>query len=625
MPRHDGPLRLTDWFCGAGGSTQGIATIPGVQPTHAANHWAKAIESHAANFPDVEHWKGDIRDIDVRKLPDSELFWSSPECTTWSRARGKGRDYANADIVLPGMEEPAPPEEVERSRALMEEVPLYLEAMVLRGRPVLAGVVENVVEIRDWTDWGRWRSQIEGLGYRTRLIALNSMHAQSVRTARAPQSRDRLYLAYWHKSLRRDPDWEKWLRPAAWCPTCEGWVSAVQVFKDPKRDMGRYRSQYVYRCPQVACRGQVVEPEFLPAYTAIDWSVWGERIGDRARPLAVKTVARIEAGIQKFARPITLEAAGHTFERRPGVRTWPADGPLTTLTSTATKAVAVPPLLVPVEGRDGKQPSTVHRPLRTQSTRAETALVTVPLLVPAGGTWNDTATPVTDAMRTRSTRENEALVVAPFISTLRGRSGSHPASDPLTAITASGAHHGLVVAPFIAEPRGGGSIARPVAEALATVTASGNRHGLVPSGMVMRNNGSRGSGGEHCTALDDAMRTLTTTGHQSLVTWGWDEWASLYAYDSGEVRSLLRELPTQTTVEGDALLYGAGLPAVEDCLFRMLEPHEIGAGMAFASDYVVLGNRRERVRQYGNAVTPPAAEVIVSALVECITGEDVAV
>jgi len=56
----------------------------------------------------------------------------------------------------------------------------------------------------------------------------------------------------------------------------------------------------------------------------------------------------------------------------------------------------------------------------------------------------------------------------------------------------------------------------------------------------------------------------------------------------------------------------------------MLEPHEILAGMAFAADYVVLGNRRERVRQAGNAVTPPCAEVIVSALVEAITGEVVA-
>ena len=34
---------------------------------------------------------------------------------------------------------------------------------------------------------------------------------------------------------------------------------------------------------------------------------------------------------------------------------------------------------------------------------------------------------------------------------------------------------------------------------------------------------------------------------------------------------------------------------VDDCLFRMLEPHEVAAGMAFPADYQWLGNRRERV------------------------------
>lgn len=131
--------------------------------------------------------------------------------------------------------------------------------------------------------------------------------------------------------------------------------------------------------------------------------------------------------------------------------------------------------------------------------------------------------------------------------------------------------------------RGGGSFARPLAEALATVTASGSHHGLTVPGA-------------------------------------WEQWAALYSYDSG-VRSLAQALPTQTTVEGDALLTGA-LPSVEDCMFRMLEPHEIGRGMAFFPDYIVLGNRREQTRQYGNAVTPPVAEVLVSALVEAITGED---
>nr|WP_234018572.1 DNA cytosine methyltransferase [Streptomyces sp. SID8377] len=67
----------------------------------------------------------------------------------------------------------------------------------------------------------------------------------------------------------------------------------------------------------------------------------------------------------------------------------------------------------------------------------------------------------------------------------------------------------------------------------------------------------------------------------------------------------------------------AGEIDVNDVLFRMLEPHEIGRAMSFHPDYVVLGSKRDRVRQYGNAVTPPVAEVILCALVEAITGEPI--
>jgi DNA (cytosine-5)-methyltransferase 1 len=543
-------------------------------------------------------------------------------CPKWSQARGQKRDYHEQPGMIAEFE-PLRPEADERSRALMWDVPRYLAGMQRRGKPVLAGVVENVVDVRAWCDWGEWVDSIRKLGYKTRLIALNSMHAQSVNAPRAPQSRDRLYLAYWHESLRRDPDWNRWLRPAAWCPDCCEWVKAVQSFKKPGADMGRYRAQYVYRCPQVKCRNRIVEPEFTPAWAAIDWTLRGERIGDRAKPLAPKTLARIAAGIKEHARPITLEAAGNTFERRPGVRAWGVDEPLTTFTTTQTRAVATPPLLIPVEGRDGTSPARpVTDQMRTQTGRHETglavppflmrhytprgreaqmttavdrpsptltasttpAMVTPPMLVPAGGTWNDTPSSVGDVMRTRTTRDTE----------------------------------GVLIPPFIAELRGGHSDHRSVDATLATVTASGNHHGLVVpnGGMVMRNNGSRGDGGEHCTSLDDVMRTLTTAGHQSLVTW-----YDLFQYDTGTIRSLLEALPTQTTVQGDAVLSGVGLPAVEDCEFRMLTPEEVGRGMAFVDGYVVLGNQRERVRQYGNAVTPPVSEVIVSALVECIRGE----
>ena len=62
-------LRLLDWFCGAGGSSQGCHAVPGVEVAWAANHWEKAIASHAANFPATDHWIGDIRDEPVAGWP----------------------------------------------------------------------------------------------------------------------------------------------------------------------------------------------------------------------------------------------------------------------------------------------------------------------------------------------------------------------------------------------------------------------------------------------------------------------------------------------------------------------------------------------------------------------------
>ena len=48
------------------------------------------------------------------------------------------------------------------------------------------------------------------------------------------------------------------------------------------------------------------------------------------------------------------------------------------------------------------------------------------------------------------------------------------------------------------------------------------------------------------------------------------------------------------------------------------------AGMAFPADYFMTGNRREQVKQSGNAVTPPAARDLIATVTAAITGEEVA-
>lgn len=541
-------LRLNDWFCGAGGATQGAHSVPGISPILAANHDQLAIDTHSTNFPDVEHFRGDIKDLDVAKHPYAEIFWASPECTNWSKAKGKAVDF-DKEPALFG--DPDIADDVARSRALMQDVIRYLEGMHLRQQPVLAGVVENVVDIRKWVLWGEWLRRIEKLGYKTRLIALNSMHAQPRRTPYAPQSRDRLYLAYWHESLGRDPDWDKHLRPTGHCSSCDEDVAAVQAWKRPGVDMGRYKQQYVYRCPKVSCRGQEVEPYFVPALAAIDWSIPGQRIGDRDKPLAEKTRARIAAGIARYWRPLHIEAGGHTYDAadpkhaqygNPNsyYRAWPTDSEaFKTFHTIESKA-----LVIPVEGRDGKQPQSAMRPMRTQTAR------------------------------------NESGIAWPFIAELRGGgSKARSTTEPIATVTASGNHHALLT-PYY----GNSSTARPSTDPMGTLATRDH------FALVMRNNGSKGSGVEMMTPVYEFLRTLTTKGHQSLVTPGDLEAASLL---------------------------------VDDCLFRMFEPHEIHAGMAFVPDYIVLGNKRQKVKQLGNAVTPPVAEVLVSALVECIQGHDI--
>lgn len=506
-------LRAMSWFCGAGGDSQALHNVPWLDLFLVANHWIRAIESHAANFPWVDHYRGDIREAPVEKWPVADFFWASPECPQWSNARGKRRDFATSmQDDLFG--EAAPPEEVERSRALMEEVPQYLRGVQQRGGLVLAGVVENVIDVRAWDQWDRWLGEIKALGYKVRVIALNSMHADPRSMLKAPQSRDRLYVAYWHRSLGRDPEWEKWLRPKAWCPTCDEQVYAMQVFKNPARDMGRYRQQYVYRCPRTTCRNQILEPNVLPAAVAIDWNLPGQRIGDRTRPLADKTLARIQAGLDRYARPVPMMV--------PAGGTWRNDAvsvgePMSTRTTRENDGLAVPPLMVPVEGRDGKEPASAHSPLRTQTARNET---------------------------------------------------------------------GLAWLPYMVELRGGSSDARSILDATASVTASGNHLGLATP----------------ATNVD---------------------WESLLVpyYGNGTARTVREPIGTLST--RDRYAFVQGQVDINDVLFRMLEPHEIGRAMSFADDYIVLGSKRERVRQYGNAVTPNCAEVIACALVEAITGEEI--
>jgi hypothetical protein len=92
-------LTFTDIFCGAGGSSIGL-TAAGLELTLAANHWQRAIETHAANFRDAEHLCADVNNYDMRRLPKTDVLWASPICTEISPAGGRKRRHTQGQLDL---------------------------------------------------------------------------------------------------------------------------------------------------------------------------------------------------------------------------------------------------------------------------------------------------------------------------------------------------------------------------------------------------------------------------------------------------------------------------------------------------------------------------------------------
>ena len=522
-------LTVTDLFCGAGGSSSGLVEA-GYRVVIAANHWELAIQSHQVNHPDTDHAQADISQVDPRYFPTTDLLWASPECTNHSIAKGVKRQRAMNEALfeLDGTR-PLVDEAANRSRATMWDVPRFAEHHRYK-----AIIIENVVDAARWVMFPAWLQAMELLGYRHETVWMNSMHAQQGGLP-APQSRDRMYIVFWRSDVATKrtpaPDLGRWTQPLALCIE-HGEIRATRAFK--KREAwGRYRAQYVYRCPQCWA---VVEPGWLPALSIIDWSLPAPRIGDREKPLAEKTRERIRRGIERYWAPIVVKAAGNTYD---GVTTGSnylrvsaIEDPLPVQMGSAEHGVAVPLIVNNLSGNDASRSRPVSDALPSIVAGGNHAS----LLVPVEGREGKVAASAADPMRTQSTRNETGLLV------------------PLR-------NHG---------------VAKPATEPIDTVSAEGNHHAL-----VMRNNTARGDSGQMSTPVHEPLRALTTAGHQSLI-------------EPGAPISL----------------------DVDDAGFRMLEPHEIQAGMGFARDYLLLGTKRDKVKQAGNAVTPPAARDIGRAVAE---------
>lgn len=220
-----------DLFAGGGGSSQGLVEA-GLQVVIAANHDPLAIATHQDNHPDTEHRIANLREIDWRTFPSTQVLWASPSCR-W-QARSGGRKKLPVEVELLRQDEGA----IDRATAFA-----VIEAAEVHQYPVI--FVENVLEFMDWVLYRWWLDGLAALGYRVQILTLNSAdfgHAQNRKRWYAVATRDGVELD---------------LTPPALAPV----AAAAILDSDPGKPMARRR----YVSPQIDTIGEENVP-YLVTY-----------------------------------------------------------------------------------------------------------------------------------------------------------------------------------------------------------------------------------------------------------------------------------------------------------------------------------------------------------------------
>lgn len=603
-------ITCTDLFCGAGGSSQG-AEDAGISLVMAVNHWDRAIETHQTNFQEAGHDCRNISDTHPSRYPHTDILWASPECTTWSQARGKRRNFISGQYVLDGFDgdfAPLPTAAEERSRATMWDVVRFSEVHDYR-----AVVVENVVDIWAWHLMPVWFDAMDRLGYDHRVLWLNSQFFG------VPQSRDRFYCVFWKKGNRR-PDLD--FRPTSWCPSCERVVAGVQSWKRAERaPAGRYRAQYVYRCSSCSTE---VWPYVTPALAALNLALPSARIGDRRKPLAPATLARIRAGIDRYWTPLLMDTLRDPKYRAAEAR------PLAT--QTGRQSVA---LVTHLRGTHRTAIESSARPIEAPMGTVTGGGIHHAVLEPGplyiknfGNRGGDPGRHAGEADRkplgTVTAEDSHSLLQPPalYVKGYGGEAKAGPMSapvdgKPLGSITGQD-HHAVLQAPLVVTNQHINRARRADGEPLPTQT-SGTTTGLAqpPDAIVAVAAGNTYERGGYARVRgsDEPLYTQSATNTLGVAQRP-DAFISSY-YGQDTDRHVTEPMGTVTATDRHAVVEGPAIE-VDDCFFRMLTPPEIGLGMAFPGEYIVTGNKREMVRQYGQGVTPPVARWIFSRIVDSL-------
>lgn len=350
-------IYAADLFCGAGGSSTGLARACAEADERlellAVNHWEVAVETHARNHPWADHRCATLDSLEPRKaVPRGklDLLIASPECTHHSIARG-GRPVND------------------QSRASAWHVVRWAEALLPR-----VVLVENVREFRTWGPIGAdgrplpsrkgetfdaWCAALRSLGYRVESRILCAADYGD------PTTRERLFVA----AVRGRG-------PIRWPAPTHARNGAADLF-------GARRP-------------------WRTAREIIDWSLRGASIFDRKRPLVEATLRRIAEGLRRFggtaAEPFLAVLRGTGTVRD-------LNRPVPALTAGGEHLGLVEPFILGQQSCSA--PRVVSDPVPTVAAAGAISLVH-PFLVRYQGTGG--AESVADPVSTVTTRDRLGLV-----------------------------------------------------------------------------------------------------------------------------------------------------------------------------------------------------------------------